>query len=165
MNGQNPVSNELKSKLLADVQNGKPIEPSMFDITRRDRVFQATLVRKAEEVKNTAFFESMEVFIAEKKSEYWRLYGIAAEEQLRAARSQRKALRRGKKKKPRNPEAKATSQTESKTTRIEPRCERSPNYNPTGVSFIDFLKERGLCPPTFIRFLSGGAIESNRRRH
>jgi hypothetical protein len=43
----------------------------------------------------------------------------------------------------------------------------SPKYNPTGMGFQEFLETKGLYyyPQQFVRFVSGGAFESNRRRH
>lgn len=49
----------------------------------------------------------------------------------------------------------------------KPPLKLSPNYNPTGMGFQEFLETKGLYyyPPQFVRFVSGGAFESNRRRH
>lgn len=43
----------------------------------------------------------------------------------------------------------------------------SPKYNPTGMGFQEFLEANGLYyyRPQFVRFVSGGQFESNRRRH
>jgi len=43
----------------------------------------------------------------------------------------------------------------------------SPKYNPTGMGFQEFLESKGLYyyEQQFVKFVPGGAVESNRRRH
>lgn len=152
------ISRETKTKLLTAAANGQTVEPLMFLFTRSDRDFQAELVRTAEDAKNTAFLESLREFIAEQEREYWQLYGIAAEQQsLKDAAQPKRQSRADRRKQQRQQPAPL-------------KITRSPNYNPTGISFVEFLKQRGLYyPPTyrppFAHFVSGGAVNSNRRRH
>ncbi len=51
--------------------------------------------------------------------------------------------------------------------RIQRQVKLSPEYNPTGMTCQEFLEKKGLCKPPrkTIRFVSGGAVDSNRRRH
>ena len=51
--------------------------------------------------------------------------------------------------------------------KAKPTLKLSPNYNPIGMGFQDFLETKGLYyyPQQFVRFFSGGAFESQRRRH
>lgn len=167
--------------MLAAAASGERIEPWMFQFTKRDREFQAALVRAAEDAKNVGFFDSLHEFIAEQerefivqqKIEYWRLRSIAAEQEARneaaSAELSRQQARQWLKRK-RIARAKQRSQQRQQPKPPQMKIKRSLNYNPTGMTFEQFLKQRGLYyspsyKPPFARFVSGGAVDSNRRRH
>ena len=161
------ITRSTKTKLLAAAASGERMESWMFRFTRRDRDFQAQLVRVAEEAKNARFFESLREFMADQEREYRRLYGRISEADPRS----QEMLRPKDSTVARQPRSKRKRTGPRRTKRIaKMKIELSPNYSPTGVTFAEFLQQRGLYYPKsykapFVRVLQGGAIESNRRRH
>jgi hypothetical protein len=174
------ISHETRARLLTAAASGQRIDPWMFQFTRCDQEFQAELVRTAETAKNALFFQGLQEFIAEQEREYWRLYGLAVEQQARKDPAQLKAgqensglqsLGTG-----RHPERKRQKRSDRRKQQggqpiaMPLRIKRSPNYNPTGMSFAEFLKQKGIhfsptYKPPFVHFVPGGAVNSNRRKH
>ncbi len=170
------ISRETRENLLKAASSGQRIEPWLFNFTRSDKEFQAELIRKAEESINTVFFDCLQEFLSSQKCEYDKAYGKSECDKIQKASGfVGKWVPKGKdaklKKQPSKPVQRGVGLNNKK-----PQSEgylfnmkRSVNYNPTGISFEEFLKQKGLFyppnyKPPFVKFVPGGAVGSNRKR-
>ena len=131
------ITKETRERLLSAASSGKRIAALDFILTRGDRDFQTELVATAKRVKNQLFFDSLDRFLIDQERKY-------------------------------------AEQLNSRTKVIVPPKPQSSvflkysfNYKPTGMGFREFLETQGYIyyPQQYVRFVSGGAFESNRRRH
>ena len=174
------ISSEKRTQLLTAAASGGRFETMWFQFTHSDSDFQAELVRTAENAKNTAFFESLREFIAEQRKK-WQFSVRAAKQQSRKAAAQRKTARRQEENARgqaaadlnRNRQVSADRRRQQQRQHLPNlKITPSPKNNSPGISFVEYLNQNGLYflpkytyRPPFIRFVSGGAVDSNRRRH
>jgi hypothetical protein len=149
------ITPKTKGLLRGLVSSGKAVGLWYFAFIRTERAFQEELLTLAERHQNEAFLNSLDEFLAQEHTKF-----IARQAAFQETE------RRNAKRNETKPKAQSTRPKHPKPAGVPrpplKRVERSPNYNPTGQSFEQFLESRGIyINPNYrakrIHFLQGGA--------
>ena len=116
------ITKETRKRLLLAASSGQSVAALEFILTRWDSEFQAELIGVAENAKNTLFFQGLDRFLAGQKRDY-----------RRSAHSL--------------PKPKKTTSKRKLTPKPKTTPMLSPNYDPAGIGFREFLEQRGLYYP------------------